>query len=262
MSIAIRFGDTSDPSVLSGAIYFDAVTQYSKNLSGRVTEHPLEAGASITDHFISSNPKYDITGFISSVDFSNIPSVLLLDGEGVINNSPQPSPVSVQDIGALRRFIPGVLDQFFGQTSPSIQMERSERMNYKLSIENFFEILMSGLSYNEKRKKWENRMTTATLYELQGSTAIKPIPDLVVVSVRVEEDEETGDSLPLSISLEKVNFVTLEKAEAPKAQKNTPTERGAADKTQMGSKPSTVNDPKNPPNDSPTVIGEIEKTRR
>jgi len=262
MSLAIKFGSSTDPAVLSGAIYFDAVTKYSKDFSGRVTEHPLEAGASISDHYISSNPKYSISGVISSVDISNIPSMIKIDDQEVMNNSEEPLPVSVEDTSGLRKFLPGVLDQFFGQVKPTVRLDDSERMNYKMSFENFFELLMSGLAYNEKRKKWENRMTTATLYEMQGFTPVKPIPNLVVTSIKLDEDEESGDALFVSMTLEHVNFVTLEKAEAPKPQKNTSTERGASEKTQMGNKPGTVDDVKNPPNDRTSVQGELEQARR
>src|SRR5690606_29729368 len=112
MSLAIKFGDSTDQTSLSGAIYFDVVTQYNKNLGGRVTEHPIEAGASITDHYIFKNPVYSISGVISHIDFSPIASLLDLDGDPVMNNQTPPQPLVVNDLGAgLERFIPGVVGQ-------------------------------------------------------------------------------------------------------------------------------------------------------
>lgn len=260
MSLAIKFGDSTNQNSLSGSVYFSAVTSYTKDHSGRVTEHPIEAGASISDHFISNNPKFSIEGVISSVDFSNIPSMVFLGDtlDPVENNRPEPIPVSILDTSGLRRLIPGVVDQFIPVSVPTVTMEQPFPGSYKMSMENLFESIINGLFYNPTRKRWENRMTTAILYELEGSQVTKPIPNLVMTSCRVSEDEESGDSLFVSMSFEQVRFVTLEKAEAPKPTE-TKTQRGASEKKDMGNKPGTIDNPKNPPNDRVTVQGEMNK---
>lgn len=260
MSIAIKFGDSTDQNSLSGAVYFSAVTSYTKDYSGRVTEHPIEAGASVSDHFISNNPKFTIEGVISSVDFSNIPSMIRLGDtqDPVENNRAAPTEVSIIDTSGLRRLIPGVVDQFIPTSVPTVVMEQSFAGSYKMSMENLFEGIINGLFYNPTRKRWENRMTTAVLYEMEGSQVSRPIPNVIMTSCRVNEDEESGDSLFLSMTFEQVRFVTLEKAEAPKPT-DTKTQRGASEKKDMGNKPGTVDDPKNPPNDRVTVQSEIDK---
>lgn len=259
MSLAIKFGDSTDKNSLSGAFYFSAVTAYTKDFSGRVTEHPIEAGASISDHFISNNPKFTIEGVVSSVDFSNIPSQIRLGGgqDPVENNRGAPVPVSVIDTSGLRRLIPGVVDQFIPMDKPTVIMETPFPGSSKMSLENLFENIINGLFYNQTKKRWENRMTPAIIYEMDGTQVLRPVPNVILTSCRMNEDEESGDSLFLSMSLEQVRFVTLERAEAPKA--SGATARKTAEKKDMGNKPGTVDDPKNPPNDKATVLGELGK---
>lgn len=259
MSLAIKFGDTNDPFSLAGALYFDAVTAFDRDYSGRVTEHPLEAGAMITDHFVSNNAKYKIAGVFSGVDFSNIPSTVTIDGQPLMNANPAPSAVQVQDgnNSLLRTFTPAVLEQFFGQMMPTVTMDQSPRLNFSSMIEDFLREILTGLYYNSKREKWENRITPAVLYEMEGATPVRPVQDLVLTSVNISEDQDSGDALILTMTLEKVNYVTSEKAEAPKAEGKTG--RQVEETKNKGNKPAPTNDPKNPPNEPNTVIGEINK---
>lgn len=241
MSLAIKFGDSTDPNSVSGVLYVDAVTKYDKTYGGKVTEHPIEAGASISDHYISSNPKFKITGVFSSVDFSSIPSQLSLDGERVSNSNFAPSAISVSDVGSkLLKYIPDVISQFMGGTGSSILSDSSSRKNYKMDIEMMMEKILTGLYYNENRKKWENRMTITTLFEMEGNIPTNSITDLVITSFSVSEDSDSGDALFFDMSLEQVKFVTLEKAEAPKAAKKSSTARSTADAKNKGNQPANV----------------------
>lgn len=258
MSLVIKFGDSKNPNSISGAIYFDAVTRYGRDYSGKVTEHPLEAGAQITDHYISNNPKFSISGVISSVDFSNIPSQLSIDGEGVINNNAQPAAVSVKDMSGVKKFLPDVAAQFFGKKKPEVTMDMNQRVNYKYMIEDFLAEILSGLQWNPKRQKLENKMTLAVLYEMVLGIPARPLRDLVCTSVNIDEDEETGDALILTVTFEQVMFVKSNTAKAPPKPKG----KKATDTKDKGNKPAPVNDVKNPPKDKPTVMGELDKAKK
>lgn len=240
MSLAIKFGDESDKNSLSGAIYFDAVTDYSKVYAGKVTEHPIEAGASVSDHFISQNPKYRISGVISSVDFSVLTQGFSLDGTPVMNINSRP-PAVIVDISEtkLRDYIPGVIAQFLPSLGSQINISQESLMDHKDSVEQLLQELMNGLYYNEDRQRWENRMTTTTLYEIVGGVAVKPVKDLVMTNFSVKETVESGDALFVDMDFEQVRFVTLEKAEAPKAQKGTPEARATKGKSNKGKANST-----------------------
>lgn len=239
MSIAITFGDFEDTSSLSGAIYFNAVVNYGRRYSGRVTEHPLEAGVKVSDHFISDNPIYTIRGVISSVDLSNIPSMAFPDDQPVINNQPQPSAVSTNSAGGgLMKFIPASVTQFIPPNlSINVQMDSTPRESSRDEIESLLKELMGGLFLDEETGKWQNRMTTSKLFMMDGFITSPPIEDLVLTSVNVVEDENSGEELTLELTMEQVRFVTLQDAEAPNPPKPSTTATKTSPTVEKGSQP-------------------------
>ena len=235
MSLAIKFGDSNVNNSVTGVIYFDAVTDYSKQYGGKVTEHPIEAGASITDHYISSNKKYKIKGVISGIDFLSLPANHKIEDNEIFNKKEEITPVSIPSPSILDAFMPDVISQFLGNDPPSPVLSEQEVKDYRLEIENALEQILHGLYYNEDRKKWENRMTLVTLFELNGAEIpSKIIENLVITSFNIEETPETGDALFFDMSLEQVNFVTLESAEAPKPAPKTKAARATQEKKNEG----------------------------
>lgn len=239
MSLAIKFGDSTDTTSVSGAIYFDVVTEYDKQYRGRVTNHPIEAGVTVSDHFISDNPKVRISGVITSVDFSNVPSNLTLDGEQVINNGRAPSAVQVGGLASLKQYLPGVVSQFLPQVPPTIVVDGVSRINHNRDIDMRFKELINGLMFDTERGTWVNRMTPITLYEIEGGVAVAVMENLIATRFSTKEDSETGDSLEFELELEQVRFVTLEEAEAPKAQKGTSVQRQTTPTKEKGTASST-----------------------
>lgn len=226
MSLAISFGDFEDEQSVSGAIYFNAVTTYNRKYSGRVSEHPLEMGSKITDHYSAENTKYQIEGVISGVEISHIPSNIILEEQPVINNQSQPDLVSTNDTaGGLMSYIPEVITQFIPPLqSLSVNMDGDTRDNKNPEIEALMEQLMTGLYYSEERATWENRMTPVILYELDGYSITKSVGDLVITDFTINEDAESGEGMFFSMSLEQVKFVTLEETDAPSPQKGSSTD--------------------------------------
>lgn len=217
MSLAIKFGDNNDPNQLSGFIYFDVVTKYSKQLSGKVTSHPLDAGANITDHYISENPKYSIAGVISSADISGIPSSIFVDGESPLNVNRQGSAISVGSSGSgLLSFASNVASSFQSSRPERVTVDSTQRTDYRDQIQTLLETLMTGLVYSEQDKKLRNRMTLITLYEFYANILGVESDNLVMTSCSFEEDADTGSGLFVTMNLEQVGFVTLQKTELPK----------------------------------------------
>ena len=246
MTIAVKFGDLTDPKQLSGFIFLDAVTKYDKVFGGRVTEHPVESGVTISDHFRSENPKFRISGVISGVDLSPIPYLVkslatIQELEGVeaskiknVNNPPV--PITVDNTGAgLRQFLPDTISQFLPTTSVNITGGDGQRQDYKGDVEIFLELIMNGVFYNEDRKRWENRMTLSTLYEMDGSQLGRSYNNCILTNYSVTENVETGEGLFLDLSFERVRFAESGVAQAPAPRKNTPTSRAAAPQQDMGS---------------------------
>lgn len=243
MSLAIRFGDNKDSSQLSGFLYFDVVTKYSKQLSGQVTSHPLDAGVNITDHYTAENPKYSIVGVISSADISGVPLNLLVDGEKPLNVNQQSNAVQIDDsyAGTLSG-ISGTLASFLRERTNTVRVDASQRTDYKSQVNSLIERLMTGILYDEKAKKLKNRMTLITLYGFDGNVLDTESDDLVMTSFSVDEDADSGTGMFISMTLEKVSFVTLQKAELPKDVSATLSKsaQGTSKKSKVDSTKKTV----------------------
>lgn len=217
MSLAIKFGNTSDTESLSGFIYFDAVTDYSRTLSGKTTNHPIDAGAQITDHFVSDNRKFSIKGVITGADVSGVSLLVNIDNEIPFNTNPQPKAVTISDQGSgLLSFLPASITQFLGTTSPTVTVDDFARTDYKAQVWNILDSLMTALVYDKSARKLKNRMGVITLYELNGNKLEKQYENLVLTNFQVDEDADSGDGMFFTMALESVNFVTLEKVELPK----------------------------------------------
>jgi|SRR5690625_1243713 len=227
MTIAIKFGDVNDPDSVSGVVYFDAVVKYGKQYGGRVASHPIEAGANITDHYISQNKKYQVQGVISEVDFSPLSTLVAFDGEAPMNAATPPSPVTVGGVNEWRSLIPDVVSQFLGNSYPNAEADRFERTNFYSQVEEAMEEILHGLYYNQERERLENRATLVTMFEMEGNSVIpsKTIENLLITSFRINEEEETGSAMFFEMTLEQVMIVSSEQAEAPSPAPNTREER-------------------------------------
>lgn len=227
MSLAIKFGDENDPNSLSGAVYFDAVTNYMRNLSGKVTEHPIEVGAFIVDHFVSDSPKYSISGVLSHIDFTSIPAIpgmMNVGGIPIINPNSIPSKVSVSDSTSnIAKYLPDFISQYIDRTNPEILGDVSSRTNHSEGVYEILKTIMSGVRYNDERRRFENRMTLITLFDIDGTTAINPVSDLVMVKFSTRETPDVVDALVFDMELQQVSFVESSKTTAPKPRPKSQT---------------------------------------
>lgn len=219
MSLAIKWGSQDTPNDPSGMIYFDAVTMYVQEYKGQVTKHPIDSGASITDHFIKDNPIYSISGVISGADFSPIPYTIRdQEGGSVINARQQPASVSFNNSSSgLLQFLPDSIGQFLtvGLPTPVLQEEVRTDLTYEILAKDLIKNVLDGLRYNTKTKKTESFIQLIELYEFDGNNLRDIVDSLVITNFKIQEDVDTGDGLYFDITLEKVQFATLEKAEIP-----------------------------------------------
>lgn len=230
MSLCIRFGRVNSDVAngeLTGFFYISAVTNYSQVLKSTLTKHPLDSGVSISDHVFSDNPVYNIEGVISSVDISSKPSVVnnLLRtinsvdtddgtvqlGRGVINGviPPQATNVDEQTSG-LRKFLPDVIDQFIPQEDPEIVGSEVIKPNYGNHFINIVYEIMTKITFNQKTNLYNNSATLCALYEMNDNNYIKVHDNLVVTSCQFNENQESGDGLFFSMTLEKARFTYIE----------------------------------------------------
>ena len=220
MSLGIKWGDLSDTSQSSGFIYIDCTVAYSQDYRGQVTKHAVDAGASITDHFIKENPVFTISGVISGTDLSHIPWQLLDENQQrPLNAQEQPEPISINLQGSkLLQYLPATIGQFLGTSKPKVEFFGNQRtdLSNEVVVKDILKGILKGLKYNPKADRSESHIQLVELYEFDGINIRDIIDDLVITSFRIDENPDTGDALFLNLTLEQVTFALLEKTEIPK----------------------------------------------
>lgn len=243
MTMAIRWGQTDTPNQ-SGFIYFDAVSILTETHSGQVTKHPVDAGASITDHYIKENPKWTISAVISGIDISTGKYLIQdIDGNFAFNATQAPSPVSVQstDSSILTKFIPDSIGQFLPDRIPEVTMD-SARADLLEQIKQGLISLTSGVIFNEQTGQFDSNIELVQLYEFDGSLLKKIINNLVITNITFNENTDSGFALFCDISFEQVTFAYLKKIEIPRRVTQALTKK-AESKTSLGKCDSTPKDP-------------------
>lgn len=213
MTIALKIGD--EDSQVRGFIYLDAVTAYTKTLGGQVTKHPVDSGVNIADHFISNNQKFTIEGVVSDVDITGFSDLVNINGEKPMNANPRPAQPTIQGQNSTLQYLPSSVKQFFERSEASVTPS-GESPTTSPTVEALLEDLLRATHYNEADKKWRNKMTFTTLYEMNGTNFVNAKTELVITDISIPETTDNGDALYLSISLEKIRLVTLDKTEMPK----------------------------------------------
>lgn len=210
MTIVVKIGD--DKSHVKGVLYFDVVTSFSEKRGGQVTAFPLDSGVSIADHFIAKNATFEVRGVLSAVDISGTSSRVTIDGSKPNNAKEQPETPSISDTGTgLMSLLPGSINQFFKTSIPQVSSS-SRVVQTEEKVKEVLRELLSGRYYNEALKRWQNRMTPVTLYEMSGTNIRTMHTDLVLTDFSIDEDADSGSfNIPLSLTFEKVRFVKVEK---------------------------------------------------
>jgi hypothetical protein len=240
MSFAIAW--KSSPSD-TGLIYLDAVTSYSQNYSGKVTQHPVDSGFTITDAFIQNNPVFTMSAVISGVDIST-GSYLIQDNDGNFpyNVTTAPTAVSVNstDSSVLSRFIPDSIGQFLPDSSPDVVVDPA-RSDLIEQIRDMLKDLISGVKFNDTTGQFDPNIQVVQLYEFTGRLLKRIQNNLVVTSVQFKEDANTGYGLYCDITFEQVSFVYLKKTDLPRNLGAGVSGKGSG-KKELGKVDGTVQD--------------------
>lgn len=231
MTIALKIG--GEDTQVKAFIYLDAVTMYTKNMSGKVTSHPVDSGVDISDHFISNNQKFQLDGVITAADITGISDLVRIGSEKPMNARARPSQPVITGPDETLKYLPQGAKQFFQQGTPSVQSTSSNLEVSLPEIEEVLNILMTANYYNEVDKRWRNKMVTTVLYEMDGNNFTNARTDLVITDVSLKEDPDSGDALFISLSLEKVRFVTLNQTQIPSKAKPS-VRKKASDKESKG----------------------------
>ena len=241
MSLAIRWGEREDPN--GGFIYFDAVKSYSQDYSGKVTQHPIDSGASITDHFVKNNSRFTVSAVITGVDIST-GTYLIQDLAGLspYNSNEAPNAVSVNstDNSVLSKLIPNSIGQFLSDSTPDVIMDGS-RADLLDTIRDAMIGLTSGTILNEQTGQFDSNIQLVRLYEYRGTLINRILNNLVITNIRFNEDANTGYALYCDITFEQVTFAFLKKTDIPKDVQQ-PVKKKASTKKSIGKCDSTVKD--------------------
>lgn len=217
MSLAIRVGNSEDKEVLSGLFYINATERYEITYQNRVTKHPLDSGASITDHVVMENPVFTIQGVISGVDVDLTYSQVYeetFDGDKPMNRRKRiPITDITKDENKFAKFIPDIVGQFLKSGGYNIQFIGSDEDADTLqrSVLDLVVNTMTKITYNKARNRYFNSVVPVTLYELgEKKDLVKAHKDLVITSFNIKEDAESGAALFFNMTLEQFRSVGVE----------------------------------------------------
>lgn len=250
MSLAIRWGENNDAD--GGFLLFDAVTVYTQNYTGKTTSHPIDAGASITDHYIKDNPTFTISAVITGVDVSTGSFVIQdIEGNFPFNVQFPPTPVSVTstDDSVLTKLIPDSIGQFLPETTPEVVMDAA-RASLLDQIRDALIDLVSGSRLNNETGQFESNIQVVKLFEYKETLLNRVLNNLVITSVRFNEDANTGSALYCDIAFEQVTFAVLKKTDLPRDVQQS-VKKKASPKKSIGKCDSTVKSTDNSDNTDP-----------
>jgi len=239
MSLAIEWGDPDSDQALF--IYFDAVTSYKTEYRGKVTEHPIDGGSTITDHFVKINPRINISGVITGADISQgRENITNESDESPINAKAAPQAVDVNtSTSQLNSLLPENIGQLFSPQDPEITFDPFPDVDLVEEIKQGMVNLISGEKFNEISNTVTNNMQLLKLYEYDGTVIRAILENLVAVNITFQEDANSGDALYCDITLEQIRFarkrsesLSEDVAESLEAKAATVENKGKQDSTE------------------------------
>lgn len=249
MSLAIRWDDDNG----GGFIYLDAVTAYSQDYSGKVTNHPIDAGGNVTDHFYRNNARFKIGAVISGIDISTGTYLIQdLEGNSPYNSNDDVNPVSVNssDQSLLQKFLPDSIGQFLPDSTPEVVVD-SARTDLTEQIRDALISLTSGEIIDQQTGQFNPNIQLIDLYEYDGFKLTRVVNRLVMTNVTFRETPDTGYALYCDFSFEQVSFAVLKQTVIPQDVQNA-LKKKASPKNSKGKQDSKAQDAgtgTNPPED-------------
>lgn len=239
MSLALRWDDEDG----GGMLFLNAVTSYSQDYSGKVSQHPIDLGGSVTDHYVKNNPRFKISAVITGIDISTGNYLIEdLDGNIPYNVDPPVNPVSVNstDQSLLQKFIPDSIGQFLSDDAPEVVVDGA-RTDLLEHIRRILIKLTSGEIFDNTTGQYVPNIQVLNLFEYDGYKITRIIGRLVMTNVTFRETPETGYGLYCDFSFEQVTFVTLKQTTIPQDVQSS-LKKKASSKSAKGKQDSTVQD--------------------
>lgn len=238
----------------NGDLYWlDAVLSFSESFASTVTKHQIEDGSSISDHIISENAKFSISGVVSGsefsgrVDFFSTSSETLaeLEVQRQINANVTPTSLTIGSplTNPIVKLLPDSVRQFLNSDkAPSVTMGIPVD---PVSVDMKKELvkLVNGFPYVDGKGNTFTVKESVTIVEFDvGYKVVRTYPNCVCTSLSFKEDANSGDAIYPEMSFEQVRFVKLLTTKLPanvaSAIKTQASEKN--NKGKQGSKSSSV----------------------
>ena len=212
--------------VMIGTVVVDGSIHELHSISGEATEHPIEDGATIADHYHLRPRKYQIDGIITNqpleLPSSNVSGVREVDKPFTWKANPTifgGTPLSTSVGGA------GLIGMVGGAIASAAGLDQHTGMARGFEPE--FNRVASA------REELIKYMTDGAPIEI--TTALEVYPNMVIESFDIDRDKSTGDSMKFSITALQIRIVSTEFSVAPPLPK---VERGkpASDKGKKSTK--------------------------
>ncbi len=188
-------------------LWLDAVIGIGEQYVGSLTNHPIESGATITDHFILSNDTLSLTAVVSNYDFL-IGRNTVGDLTGVIVTSSQeatPVVVNYNSPGVLSKVVPEAISNLVSPSLPEAVFATRGEVSNEETIKAFLKIL----------QKRAEIVSILGFDETKGFVLVEDYTDFVITNLSFSRSPDDIDALVFSCSFEKPKFVSTQRAAVP-----------------------------------------------
>lgn len=234
----------------NGAVYWlDAVLSFTESYSSTVTKHQIEDGSSISDHIISDNARFTISGVVSGCDFAGGVDKLSLSFDEAdalgIKSEPNARPLTgLVTIGSslsnpLIKLLPDSVRQFIGgDSAPEVSMGQVIGSPSTFNVKEEFKKFVNGFPVKDSKGNDLVVKETVTIIEFDNKFRHKNIyKDCVCTSLNFNETADNGDAVYPEMSFEQVRFVKLIKTKLPTNVSNS-IKNQSSEKVTKGNQPS------------------------
>lgn len=249
----------------NGAVYWlDAVLSFTESYSSTVTKHQIEDGSSISDHIISDNAKFTISGVVSGCEYAT--GVTMFDFPSdeaaslTITSQPNsrdlvtPLLIGSSQSNPLIKLLPDSIRQFVGDDSPpEVYMGTLLDINPSFNTKEEFKKFVNGFPVIDGKGNEFVVKETVTIIEFDSKFKHKQIyENCVCTSLSFNETPDSGDAVYPEMSFEQVRFVKLLKTKLP-------TSVASSIKNQSSEKVTKGNQPAKEETTSPKTVGDPAK---
>lgn len=188
-------------------IWLDAVTDKDESYSSSLTKHPIEKGASISDHKVNEPISIRLSGVISDYDFHNTRPIL--KGEDLSSkNKPDDKDKGVHigdNTDLSRLLLPESLNNLVntvkGKKIPEVKIDRFSNQE--------------ATKTKELLKLLFNSGEPITLLGFNGNEKVDNFTNLVITNINFPETSDSYDAVYFNMTLEEVFVTVLRKGTTP-----------------------------------------------